>query len=171
MIKKITLLLFALCCIMPANYAAAKKNKKATWGSSVNYEVQTVGVGQDGTKVIKVWGYSKKVNDAIIQAKKNAISACLFRGLTGTSTANATPPLCTDPNAEVIYQDYFDKFFETDGAYMRFVNRTTDETPSGTDRLKISKEYKVGITVQVMYDQLRKQLEADGIIKKLNSGF
>lgn len=171
MIKKISLLLFAICCIIPANSATAKRQKRTTWGSGVTYEVQTIGVGQDGTKVIKVWAYSKNVEDAIIQAKKNAISACLFRGLTGTSTANATPPLCSDPNAEVIYQDYFNKFFETNGAYLKFVNRTTDETPSGTDRLKTSKEYKVGITVQVMFNQLRKQLEADGIIKKLNSGF
>lgn len=48
---------------------------------------------------------------------------------------------------------------------------TTDGVPSGQDRLKVKKGYKVAIYVQVMFDNLRKKLEADGIVKSLSSGF
>ena len=65
----------------------------------------------------------------------------------------------------------FDNFFETAGTYLNFVNMTTDGVPSGQDRLKIKKGYKVAIYVQVMFDNLRKKLETDGIIKGLSTGF
>jgi hypothetical protein len=35
----------------------------------------------------------------------------------------------------------------------------------------MKKGYKVAIYAQVMYDALRKQLEADGIARRLDSGF
>jgi GTP-sensing pleiotropic transcriptional regulator CodY len=35
----------------------------------------------------------------------------------------------------------------------------------------VGKEYKVGVTVSVSKDQLRKDLEAAGVIKSLGSGF
>ena len=48
----------------------SRKERKAHYSSNYNYEVQISGVGQDGTKVMKVWGYGKRVEDAIIEAKK-----------------------------------------------------------------------------------------------------
>jgi hypothetical protein len=48
---------------------------------------------------------------------------------------------------------------------------TTDGIPSGQDRRKVKGGYKVAIYVQVMFDNLKHKLEADGIAKKLNSGF
>ncbi len=48
---------------------------------------------------------------------------------------------------------------------------TTDGVPSGTDRRQVKGGYKVGIYVQVMYDNLKRKLEADGIARKLSSGF
>lgn len=151
--------------------AQKRKERKILFGSSYNYEVTTVAVGQDGTKFVKVWGYGKKVDQAVVQAKKNAVAAAIFRGYPGSASANATPPLCKDPNAEENNLEYFEKFFETGGKYLQFVNLTTDGVPAGQDRLKIKGGYKVAIYAQVMYDNLRRQLEADGIIKKLGSGF
>lgn len=169
--NKLLIFLLVLVFSAPISFSQNRKERKALFESMQNFEVSTIKVGTDGTKFIKVWGFGKKVDDAIVQAKKNAVYACIFRGLPAASTVNATPPLCKDPNAYQVNQEYFDQFFETAGPYIGFVNMTTDGVPSGQDRLKVKKGYKVAIYVQVMFDNLRKKLEADGIIKSLSSGF
>lgn len=148
-----------------------KRDMKAHYNSSYNYEVQIMGVGQDGTKVLKVWGYGKRVEDAIIEAKANAVASVIFTGIPGGHGAAATPPILTDHNAGDIHADYFDTFFAPGGKYLSFLSVTTDGMPSGQDRLKMKSGYKVAIYVQVMYDSLRKHLENDGIARRLDSGF
>lgn len=169
--NKLLSFLIILILSTPIVLSQSRKERKALFESMQNFEVATIKVGTDGTKFIKVWGYGKKVEDAIVQAKKNAVYACIFRGLPAASNANATPPLCNAPNAYQLNQSYFDNFFETAGTYLNFVNMTTDGVPSGQDRLKIKKGYKVAIYVQIMFDNLRKKLETDGIIKGLSTGF
>lgn len=39
------------------------------------------------------------------------------------------------------------------------------------DRLRVGKEYKIGVVVSVKVSDLRRELEAAGIIKSLNAGF
>ncbi|HPI71653.1 MAG TPA: hypothetical protein PLF99_10010, partial [Tenuifilaceae bacterium] len=85
--------------------------------------------------------------------------------------AAATPAILTDPNASEKHADYFETFFSPGGKYLQFITMTTDGMPSGQDRLKMKTGYKVAIYVQVMYDALRKQLEADGIARRLDAGF
>jgi uncharacterized Fe-S cluster-containing radical SAM superfamily enzyme len=149
----------------------SKKEIKNLMESFNNYEVTTVKVAVDGTKFVKVWGYGKKVDDAIVQAKKNAVHASLFRGLPGMESAMATPPIFKDPNAFDSNKDYFINFFFTGGEYIKYINVTTDGVPSGQDRRQVKGGYKVALYVQVMYDNLRDRMEADGLVKKLNSGF
>lgn len=148
----------------------SRKERKQLFDSTTNYEVQMLGVGQDGTKVFKVWAYGKEVDEAIMQAKKLAVRACLFRGLPGSGQTNATPPIC-EITAETQHDTFFEQFFTTGGAYLNYVNITTDGIPSGQDRLKVKKGYKVGLKVQVLYDNLRKTMEHEGISKRLNSIF
>ena len=54
---------------------------------------------------------------------------------------------------------------------MKFVSASGDGNIAAGDRVKVGKEYKIGIVVSVMKDQLRKDLEAAGIVKGLSSGF
>ncbi|MDR1225402.1 MAG: hypothetical protein LBK47_00700 [Prevotellaceae bacterium] len=168
--KKIALFALALLVVVQVN-AQSRKERKLLFGSSYNYEILMLGVGQDGTKVFKVYAYAKKVDDAIVQAKKNAVAACIFRGLPGANGAAPTPAICPDPNTEENNLDYFTSFFATGGRYLQYINLTTDGVPSGQDRLKVKGGYKVGISVQVLYDKLRKDLEAAGIARGLSSGF
>jgi len=156
--------------VFPAN-AQTRKERKILYNSQYNYEIEPVGVGQDGTKVFKVWGYGKDVGAAVMNAKEAAVAACIFKGLPGGAGSAPTPPICSQPNAEVTHADYFEKFFEVGGKYLQYIAVTNDGDPSGEDRIKIKKGYKVAIYVQVMYDALRKQLEADGIARRLDSGF
>ncbi|MDL2242125.1 hypothetical protein LJC25_00130 [Bacteroidales bacterium OttesenSCG-928-K03] len=154
----------------------AQKAKKGDFNPSTNYEVQVLGVGQDGTKVFRIWNTAANVNDAIAEAKRNAIAVCLFRGLPGSGFTNQTPAICQIGD-EIKHKEFFDEFFQlpkkdgTGGMYLRFVNRTTDEPPSGQFRVKVKKGYKVAIDVQVRYNDLRKYMEEKGIVKKLDSGF
>ncbi|WP_455587336.1 hypothetical protein [Bacteroides sp.] len=156
-------ILLACLTVVPAN----AKKKKDPYRIPANYEIQEIGVGKEGTKVFKIWCYGKKPEDAIKEAKRAAVAACIFRGLSNT------PALCADPTtAQETYKDFFADFFDEDGgAYIQFINLSTDGMPSGQDRLKTSKGYKIGIKVQVMHANLREYLETKNIIKKLTDGF
>ncbi len=147
--------------------AQQKKADKAT--ASWRYEIECVGIGQPGTKLIKVWSYSKNANIAISQAKKNAVHGIIFQGYAGGGQGcTQQSPLTNDPSLEQSKADFFDPFFAEGGKYMKFVSTSGDGTPTP---IKVGKEYKVGVVVTVMTDLLRKDLEAAGIIKGLSSGF
>lgn len=166
------LFLFAIICAVALPLGAqTRKERKILYNSQYNYEIEPVGVGQDGTKVFKVWGYGKKVEEAVMNAKEAAVAACIFKGLPGGQGSAPTPAICSEPNAELKHEQYFENFFAVGGKYLQFIALTNDGDPAGEDRLKIKKGYKVAIYVQVMYDALRKQLEADGIARRLDSGF
>ena len=151
--------------------AQTRKERKILYNSQYNYEIEALGVGQDGTKVFKIWGYGSTVGEAVMSAKADAVAACIFKGLTGGAGAAPTPPICPEANIEVTKSDYFEKFFELGGKYLQYVAVTNDGNPAGEDRIKIKKGYKVAIYVQVMYNALRRQLEADGIARRLDAGF
>ncbi|HOK50850.1 MAG TPA: hypothetical protein PLF75_03070, partial [Bacteroidales bacterium] len=80
-------------------------------------------------------------------------------------------PLASSPAVEDEYSEFFDKFFADGGDYMRYVSLSNDGSIDSEDRLKVGKEYKIGVVVSVMKDQLRKDLEKAGIIKALDAGF
>jgi len=135
------------------------------------YEIETVGVGTQNTYLIKVWSYAKKPEVAIEQAGKNAVHGIIFRGFTGMNGVSGQKPLTTNPNLEEEKKDFFDSFFADGGKYMKFVTIKNDGSIDAKDRLKIGKEYKIGVIVSVNVAALRKDLEAAGIIKKLGAGF
>jgi len=164
-------LLFAAISPSTVSAQAGKKADKDTkiW----RYEVQCVGVGNEGTKLIKVFSYSKKADVAIEQAKKNAVHAMIFQGFNGNSGSGcpSQKPLTSNPALEDEKKEFFDAFFADGGKYMKFVSVSGDGQVAAEDRMKVGKEYKVGVVVSVMYDLLRKDLEDAGIIKGLSSGF
>lgn len=166
----VILLLFLAALPLPV-LAQSRREVKALMNSFNNYEVTTVRVAVDGTKFVKVWGYGKRVDAAIIQAKKNAVHACLFKGLPGMESAMPTPAIMRDANAFADNQKYFLDFFKTGGEYLKYINVTTDGVPSGQDRRQVRGGYKVALYVQVMYDNLKERMETDGLVKKLSSGF
>lgn len=163
------LLLLAFLLLPFGSNSQSRQERKQLFSSTTNYEIQILGVGQDGTKVFKIWAYGKNVDEAIATAKKQAVRACLFRGLPGSEHTNASPAICDGGTAdEQQHADFFREFFTTGGQYLNYVNITTDGVPSGQDRLKVKGGYKVGLKVQVLYNNLRKTMEQEGIRKKLD---
>ncbi|MFM2293575.1 MAG: hypothetical protein RIS29_3388 [Bacteroidota bacterium] len=164
-IASITVLIIVF--ITTTLHAGSKPDYTQIW----RYEIEAVSTGAPGTYLIKVWSYSKKPVLAIEQAKKNAVHAIIFQGYTGRPGVSGQQPLTSNPNLEQEQKEYFDNFFADGGKYMKFVSLSNDGSVAAEDRLKVGKEYKIGVIVSVNVGLLRKDLEAAGVIRSLNSGF
>jgi hypothetical protein len=163
------ILIFMLGYAVTANAQAGKKadNDTEEW----RYDIECVSVGASGSYQIKVWSYSKKSTVAINQAKKNAVHGIIFKGFTGTGAGCTQKPLASSPDIEQQKSEFFKDFFADGGKYMQFVTSASEGEIAAGDVVKVGKEYKIGVVVSVYKDQLRKDLEAAGIIKGLSDGF
>ncbi|KAF2509118.1 hypothetical protein [Flavobacterium foetidum] len=163
----ITLLFVAaFSFITVAQQRKANKDTEA-W----RYEIEAVQTGTQGTYLIKVWSYSKKPEIAAEQSKKNAIHGVIFKGFPGKAGVPGQNPLTSNSNLEEEKADYFKTFFSDGGKYMKYVYLSNDGAVAAEDRMKIGKEYKIGVIVSVNVAELRKELENSGVIKSLSSGF
>ena len=168
--KKTALLIVAFLLTTAATFAQQKKADKAT--DAWRYEIECAGIGNDGTYLIKVWSYSKNAKFAVSQAKKNAVHGIIFKGFSGGAPGCVSQKaLASDPNVEEEKNEYFKSFFAEGGKYMKFVSESADGSIGADDRLKLGKEYKIGVLVSVSKDALRQELEAAGIVRGLSSGF
>ena len=169
-LKKLNLTIILL--IVSASVCSAQKNKKANKDTEAwRYEIEAVQTGTQGSYLIKVWSYSKKPNVAIEQAKKNAVHGIIFRGFIGTNSVSGQKPLTNNSNLELEKEDFFKPFFADGGKYMKFVSMSNDGAVAAGDRMKVGKEYKIGVVLSVNVSTLRRDLEDAGIIKSLASGF
>ncbi|MGB4415826.1 MAG: hypothetical protein WBI53_13200 [Paludibacter sp.] len=160
-----------LAFVIGITMSISGQNKKADKDTkNWIYEIEPVGVGTQGTYLIKVWSYSKKPLVALEQAKKNAVHGIIFKGFSGVNGVPGQRPLTNNPNLEIEQSEFFKNFFDG-GKYMKFVNVSNDGAVAAEDRLKVGKEYKIGVVVSVNVAGLRKDLEEGGILKGLNSGF
>ena len=157
------LLVAALC--LPAFAGSKKKADKDT--DQFRYEIECAGNAIQGTYLVKVWSYSKKAAVAENQCRKNAVHGVIFKGYGGTQGCVSQRPLLNQPGAETQYRDYFKSFFSEGGEFQKYAS-----IMEGTiETVKVGKEYKVGCVVSVRKDDLRKALEAAGIVRGLSSGF
>lgn len=132
------------------------------------YEMVCMGVGSQGSNLLKVFSYAKSVNKATEQAKHDAVHGVLFKGIVGGNGCSNQPPIVKS-NEYQANKEFFDNFFK--GEYLRFVNISSDGTINPKDRLKVGSQYKIGVTVSVNKNELRKYLETQGVIKKLGGMF
>lgn len=166
--KKILLLFAALLSIsVSAQNKEQKRVDKQT--TQWRYELQAaVGQAAEGACLVRVWTYSSKPTIAEGQAGKNAVHGILFKGYPASSDGtriSGREPMISNPAIEEEYSEYFAEFFKSGGAYQRYVSYIGNGIPDA--QIKVGKEYKVGITVIVLIDQLRKRLEEDGVIQAL----
>ena len=147
--------------------AQSKSNRKTAGIYDTNFEAVCEGTGTEGTQLFKVYFYFKKEKNAGIHAKENAVKVLLFQGIPSGKGCVKRGLLTQQEYEEHI--DYFDIFFDKGGPYLMYVNLVGD---SLVERVKMPKKtYKAAWVVSVNYDNLRKQLESDGIISSLDSGF
>lgn len=157
-------------------FGQSKRKREQMLNLKWKYEVECVNVGSQGEYLVKVFSYTKKKQLDQELALRNALHAVIFKGVySKTRNCVKQPPLVKDANLEEQKSEYFNDFFKTGGKYKKFVDLTTGGAVSATDRFRVKigkkKYYKIGVVVSVNKDLLRTELEAAGIIRKLNSGF
>jgi len=160
----LSLLVVALC--VPAS-AGVRQKKADKDTNQFRYEIECAGNAIQGTYLVKVWTYSKKASVAENQCRKNAVHGVIFKGYGGGQGCVSQRPLANQPGVENQFKDYFDPFFANGGEFQKYAS----VIEGTTETVKVGKEYKVGCVVSVRKDDLRKALEAAGVIKGLNSGF
>jgi len=166
-VKFILLTLVFLCALFTGFSQAKKKANKDT--EQFRYDISCAGVGAQGTYLVKVWSYCKKSQPQVAteQSRKNAVHGIIFKGFSGaTQGCPAQRALASDPTIAQQHSDFFRKFFSDGGDYMKYVLST-----ERVDRVKVGREYKIACVVSVAKDQLRKDLEAAGILKGISTGF
>lgn len=132
------------------------------------YEIEMAEVGEPGTLVVKVWCYNKKPQISEDIAKMNAIKGVLFKGVSDSGRMKGRKALVEDGYEN--HKDYFDDFFN-EGKYANYTRVALNNYVEQNSLIKVGKLYKIGKIVVISYNDLRKQLETDKVIKGLNYGF
>jgi len=170
-VKLTALLCLLLMITLPANAQKRKKGKADKETIEWRYEMESVGVGTQGSAQIKVWSYSKYPETAKEQSKKNAIHGVCFRGYQGDGRVKGKDRMVTAAN-EIKFEKFFTDFFNDGGDYLRFVQFTGDGEIGMGDLIKVGKkEFKVGVVVKVDFNGLRSHFEEQGIVAKLGGRF
>ena len=130
------------------------------------YEIESVGVGADGTYAIRVWSYYKNAKMPLEVAKRNAVH--IFKGVPAGNGAASQPPLKTDA---VTASDsvFFGNFFQ--GEYQDYINSVASGSRQVLKVKGRSYKYKIGYVISVAKDRLRKRLEEQGVVRALSDGF
>jgi hypothetical protein len=161
--NKATILAFYVLIFSATSCTTYKSSVSNSTAAFYNYEIQHQGSGA-GTETVKVFSYAKNEKEAIELGKLNAIRAILFKGI---PNADFQKPMVPEVGAEEKYKSYFNEFLKPGGKYLKFIALTNNNL----DVFKSTEQQKVGITVTIQKDNLRKELEAANIIKPLNYGF
>lgn len=162
--KKI-ILYFTL--LITLTLASCSSSKKVTT-TIRQYEVETMGVGKDGTYLIKVTDYFKTTNEQVYieGLKKSAVHCVIYSGIPAGNGAMKQPALMNDDTKIEGNEQALNEFFES-RMYLNFVNGVVDSSKTIT-KLQGSKDYKISVVISVNKDDLRKHLIDNGIIKSLD---
>ena len=132
------------------------------------YNVETMGIGIDGTYLIKVTDYFKTTDENIYidGLKRDAVHCIIYSGIpAGNGSINQPPLMNSDTRLDGNEQSLND-FFEQK-LYNNFINSVVNSSKTIT-KIKGSKDYKISAVISVNKDDLRKYLIDNGIIKSLD---
>lgn len=164
--KRLSIIALVLFLSVLSFDALAQKRKPAMiFKKPQAYDSYVIAVGTKGTKYIYVSGQEKKLNGAINRAQQNAIHACIFKNIPGTSNAEGVPALYDNPEPKKEDEQFFDEFFAPKGVWMNFIlNKST--MPEHRDIVEMGGgKFRVKMKVQVDYDALKRYLVDNGKIK------
>lgn len=160
--RKILLLMLTIVCILSFPFDSNAKGNEP-----LEYEITGNGTGTQGTYIVKISVITKdkKIPDA--QIARCAVHGVLFKGFASKENRQSQKPLAGSPMAESQHPEFFQSFFAEGGPYTGYVS----EVEGSREVIKSGKKYRVSAVVTVNKDQLRRDLEKEGIIKGLNSAF
>lgn len=128
-----------------------------------SFKVECMGVDPNGMQTLRSWGNGINKGKAIEQAKRRAVEAVIFSGITSGAIGCNKRPLVNEPNARERYEDYFNAFFADGGAFNNYVKLEEKRT----SRIKSANSSMEAWGVVVMVDRtsLKKRLADDKVIK------
>lgn len=132
----------------------------------VAFETQCLGVEEDGTQTVRVWGFGKKRKDAVEQAMKTAVRDILFKGIQSGMEGCNTRPMLTEVNARERHATYFNKFFADGNRFRKYVSFKDEKGKKSREHTDGSLGTRWSIVVRVKCPQLRQRLVKDKIISK-----
>lgn len=126
-----------------------------------SFETEVINQAIDGTVTLKVYGEGLRIDDAIEQAKKNAINEIAFKGIVNGNGSKNVPALFRNPNVRLDNQRYFDQFFQNDyRSYVELMTRERDLEGYGS-----RERVNIGVLLKVNISALRSHFQRDGLLK------
>ncbi len=133
-----------------------------------NYQTECVSIETDGYISIEIWDTKKGTKYTPEQARKDAIHAILFSGISGGANCSTQPPILNNAEEQENFKSIANNFFAKRGKWTMFTRSSATETalPENLG----PKNWKV-FQVSISKKELRKYLEENKIIKSLTNGF
>ncbi|MDG1057303.1 MAG: hypothetical protein P8O83_06210 [Flavobacteriaceae bacterium] len=132
------------------------------------FQTECFSLASSGYVEITIWDGKTGAKYSQEQARKDAIYAILFSGVSGSKGCSSQPPILNTEDAESKFEKISKDFFSKTGQWNRFTSsaKVSNSVPAsiGENKWKV---YQVSISK----NELRKYLEEQKIIKSLTNGF
>ncbi len=129
-----------------------------------NQPSKVMSANYDGSYVIRTQVRARNSALAFADAKRKAVQEVIFDGVTaGSNGVQDLKPLVYDKNAREKYEDYFNAFFKDNGDWTEFCSLEDRRAFSSTYQRSRTQMVQ-DVTVTVKRAELKKRLQADGII-------
>lgn len=158
--------LYIFICVAIATLMGACGAQKSQ--ASYDFPSKVLSANEDGTYVIRTQVRARNAAIAFTDAQRKVVKEVIFKGVqAGSNGISDLKPLCFDMNAEAKYEDYFNAFFSDHGAWRQFAS-LKDKRTATTTYARNGKQMVETVTVTVNRAELKRQLQADGIIPAQN---
>ena len=127
-----------------------------------NYQTECVTIETDGYLTIKIWDTKKGAKYNSEQARKDAVDAILFSGISGGNGCATQYPILNKTEEQENFKSIEKSFFAKKGKWSMFTRSSATETTIPAN-LGV-KNWKV-FQVSISKNELRKYLEEQKIIK------
>ena len=162
-------LLFLILGVMFVSLASFAKDKEE--GYVPEYQMEGAGMTSSNAQQVKVTILSKKKDVSDADLSKCAVHGVLFRDYddvtnSGYGSVASHKCLMGSPTKEVEHIDFFEPFFRN-GDWSRYVQLVSDSRRV----VKSGKQWKTSAIVRVNSSALKEDLQKQGLVKSLKSGW
>jgi hypothetical protein len=133
------------------------------------YQTECLSIEAEGYIIIRIWNTQKGQNYKLDQARREAIYAILYSGISGSSYGCSTqPPILNNIEKQKAFKGIEKEFFAHNGQWSVLTRNASMKTTLPTH---IGNKNWRAYQVSVSKNELRRYLEERKIIKSLSDGF
>ena len=152
------------CAAMAAIMVLAAGCGSRTSQAYYDQPSKVLSANYDGSYVIRTQVKARNSALAFADAKRKAVQEVIFDGVAaGSNGVQDLKPLVFDKNAREKYEDYFNAFFKDNGDWTEYCSLEDRRAFSSTYQ-RTRTQMVQNVTVTVKRAELKKRLQADGII-------